>query len=146
MNRRDFTSLLLSLGLSGCDLLGDKKQPLAGERIPVLGLGSRFEPDAEVAEAAVNLPPPAVNPDWPQPGGNPAHVMGHPALPDKINRAWQISIGEGSGRRTKVLSQPVVEQGRVYAMDGAVQVSALEAGSGGRIWQVDLKQIGRASC
>jgi len=139
MNRRDFASLLLSFGLCGCDLFNDKKQPLGGERIPVLGLGSRFEPDAGLAEAAINLPPPVVNPNWPEPGGNPAHAMGHPALPDKVNRAWQTSIGDGSGRYRRVLSQPVVEQGRVYAMDGGVQVSALDAASGSRIWQVDLK-------
>jgi outer membrane protein assembly factor BamB len=139
MNRRDFASVLLSFGLAGCDLFNEKKQPLGGERIPVLGLGSRFEPDAGLAEAAINLPPPVVNPNWPEPGGNPAHAMGHPALPDKVNRAWQTSIGDGSGRYRRVLSQPVVEQGRVYAMDGGVQVSALDAASGSRIWQIDLK-------
>jgi outer membrane protein assembly factor BamB len=142
MNRRDFASLLLSLGVTGCsvlDIFKDKKQPLPGERIPVLGLGTRFEPDPELAAAPVTLPPPAVNPDWPEPGGNPAHAMGHPALPDKVARAWQTGIGDGSGRYTRVLSQPVIEQGRVYAMDGGVQVSALDASNGGRIWQVDLK-------
>lgn len=142
MNRRDFASLLLSLGLAGCGLFDEKKQPLVGERIPVLGLGARFEPDAALADAAINLPSPAVNPDWPEPGGNPAHAMGHPALPEQLSRAWQTGIGAGSGRYTKVLSQPVVEQGRIYAMDGAVQVSALDAGDGGRIWQVDLKPEG----
>ena len=139
MNRRDFTSLLLSLGITGCDLFADKKQPLPGERIPVLGLGSRFEPDPELASGAIALPPPAPNPDWPEPGGNPAHAMGHPALPDKLVRAWDSGIGDGSGRYTKVLSQPVVAQGRIFAMDGGVQVSALDAANGGRIWQVDLK-------
>ena len=109
MNRRDFASLLLlSLGAAGCDLFQDKKQPLSGERIPVLGLGSRFEPDPDLASAAITLPPPTVNPDWPEPGGNPAHAMGHPALPEKLARAWSIGIGDGSARRTRVLSQPVV--------------------------------------
>jgi outer membrane protein assembly factor BamB len=138
MNRRDFASLLL-LGMAGCELFKDKKQLLPGERIPVLGLGSRFEPDPKLAEAAVALPPPAANPDWPEAGGNPAHAMGHPALPDKLARAWNTSIGDASGRYTKILSQPVVEQGRVFAMDGGVQVSALDVANGGRIWRVDLK-------
>jgi outer membrane protein assembly factor BamB len=140
MNRRDFASLLLcSLGTAGCDLFQDKKQPLSGERIPVLGLGSRFEADPDLASAAITLPPPAVNPDWPEPGGNPAHAMGHPALPEKLSRAWSSGIGEGSARYTRVLSQPLVVQGRVYAMDGGVQVSALDAARGERIWRVDLK-------
>jgi outer membrane protein assembly factor BamB len=38
-----------------------------------------------------------------------------------------------------VLSQPVVAKGRIYAMDGGVQVSALDAATGNRIWRVDLK-------
>lgn len=139
MNRRDFASLLLSLGLSGCDLFDEKKRPLSGERIPVLGLGGRFEPDPDLAAAPVNLPPPTVNPDWPEPGGIPSHAIGHPALPEKLTRAWSTGIGDGSGRYAKVLSQPVVAQGRVYAMDGGVQVSALDAATGGRVWRVDLK-------
>ena len=72
MNRRDFAALLLSFGATGCDLFKDKKVPLPGERIAVLGLGGGVEPDPNLAAVAVNLPPPTVNPDWPEPGGNPA--------------------------------------------------------------------------
>jgi len=139
INRRDFTALLLGLGTAGCDMFKDKKQPLPGQRIPVLGLGSDIEPDPKLAGIAITLPPPAVNPDWPEPGGNPAHAMNHPALPEKPARIWQTSVGEGSSRRTKVMSQPVIAGGRVFAMDGGAQVCALDAASGNRIWQVDLK-------
>jgi hypothetical protein len=84
MNRRDFASLLLlSLGTAGCDLFQDKKQPLSGERIPVLGLGSRFEADPDLASAAVTLPAPAVNPDWPEPG---AAGEAHARLVDQHRR------------------------------------------------------------
>lgn len=139
MNRREFAGLLLALGAGGCDMFKDKKQPLPGERISVLGIGTSLEPDPKLAAVPVTLPPPAVNPDWPEPGGNPAHAMGHPALPATLARAWETGIGEGSSRYTRVLSQPVVVGGRVFAMDGAVQVSALDARNGGRLWQVDLK-------
>jgi outer membrane protein assembly factor BamB len=142
MNRRDFTALLLSLAPAGCDWFRDKKQPLTGERISVLGLDTRFDPDPQLASVPVALPPPVSNADWPQPGGNPAHAMVHPALPDKIAHAWDTSVGEGASRRTRVLSQPVVAHGRVFAMDGGVQVSAVDAGTGSRIWQVDLKPEG----
>jgi outer membrane protein assembly factor BamB len=139
MNRRNFAAVLLSLAATSCDLFKDKKQPLAGERIPVLGVGSGIAADPKLAAIPVNLPPPAANPDWPEPGGNPVHAMGHPALPERLARAWETGIGDGSGRYTRVLAQPVVAGGRVYAMDGGVQVSALDAATGGRIWQVDLK-------
>ena len=139
MNRRDFAALFLALGPAACDWFRDKKTPLPGERIPVLGIGGGVEPDPKLAAAPVTLPPPAVNRDWPEPGGNPAHVMNHPALPEKLTRAWDTSIGDGSSRYTKVMSQPVIAGGRVFAMDGGVQVSAVDAASGKRIWQVDLK-------
>jgi outer membrane protein assembly factor BamB len=139
MNRRDFTALLLASGVAGCDVFKDKKTPLPGERISVLGLGSNLDPDPKLAQMPVTLPPPAVNPEWPVPGGNTAHAMGHPALPDRLTRAWETSVGEGSSRRSKVLSQPVIAAGRVFAMDGGSQVSALDPSNGGRIWQVDLK-------
>jgi outer membrane protein assembly factor BamB len=117
----------------------DHKQPLPGERISVLGIGGGVEPDPKLAAAPVTLPAPTVNPDWPQPGGSPAHQIGHPALPDTLARAWNTSVGDGSARYTKVMSQPVIAGGRVFTMDGGVQVSALDAATGNRIWQVDLK-------
>jgi outer membrane protein assembly factor BamB len=139
MNRRDFSALLLSFGAAGCDLFKEKKQPLPGERISVLGIGGGVEPDPKLADIPVTLPPASVNPDWPEPGGNPAHAMNHPALPEKLARVWDTSIGEGSSRYTKVMSQPVIAGGRIFAMDGGAQVSALDAASGKRIWQVDLR-------
>ena len=45
MNRREFAALLLSLTPAGCDWFSDKKQPLPGERISVLGLETTFDSD-----------------------------------------------------------------------------------------------------
>lgn len=143
MHRRDFTALLLALGTAGCDLFaGDKKEPLPGERLPVLGIGSELSVDPKLAATPVVLPPPQANPDWPEPGGNAAHAMGHPALPGQLRQAWQTGIGDGSSDNTRVLAQPVLGGGRLFAMDGGVQVSALDPRNGGRFWQVDLRPKG----
>jgi outer membrane protein assembly factor BamB len=130
---------MLLPALAGCDWFGEKKQPLPGERISVLSLDRQLEPDPELAKLPITLPPPVVNPDWPQAGGYPNHAMQHLSLPDRITEAWRTSIGEGASRYTRVLSQPVVAKGRVYAMDGGVQVSAVDAATGNRLWQNDLK-------
>jgi outer membrane protein assembly factor BamB len=144
MNRRQVVSALLaSLSLSGCGLFDEKKKSLPGDRISVLGLDRKIEPDPKIAGTPITLPAPATNPEWPEPGGNPAHVMGNPALPNQVKRAWNVSIGEGSDRYTRVMSQPVVAQGRVFAMDGGVEVSALDTASGKRFWSVDLKPKGQ---
>src|SRR5215467_1340885 len=65
--------------------------------------------------------------------------MQHLALPDQLSQAWRTRIGEGASRYTRVLSQPVVANGRIYAMDGGVQITAIDATNGNRLWQVDLK-------
>src|SRR5215813_1685185 len=140
MNRIAFFFLLLGLlGLAGCGWFDTKKQPLPGERISVLSLDRQLEPDPDLTKIAITLPAPVVNPDWPEPGGYPNHAMQHLSLPERLTRAWRASTGEGVSRYTRVLAQPIIANGRVYAMDGAVEVSAYDAATGGRLWQVDLK-------
>ena len=72
------------VALAGCGWFGDKKQPLPGERISVLSLDRQLEPDPEIAKLPITLPPPVVNPDWPQAGGYPNHAMKHLSLPDRV--------------------------------------------------------------
>src|SRR5215467_10256482 len=131
--------IFLSLSVSGCSWFGESKQPLPGERISVLSLDRQLEPDPDLAKTAITLPPPLVNADWPESGGYPNHAMQHLALPDSLTQVWRTNIGEGASRYTRVLSQPVVAKGRIYAMDGGVQVTALDTATGNRVWQIDLK-------
>src|SRR6516164_421176 len=131
--------LLVSSLIAGCGWFDSKKQPLSGERISVLSLDRQLEPDPNLAKIPITLPAPVVNTDWPEPGGYPNHAMQHLSLPDRLTRAWRASTGEGVSRYTRVLAQPIIANGRVYAMDGAVEVSAYDAATGDRLWQVDLK-------
>jgi outer membrane protein assembly factor BamB len=133
------TILVVGFTLFGCSGFGSKKQPLPGERISVLSLDRQLKPDSALAKTPVTLPKPVVNADWPEPGGYPNHAMQHLALPTVIHAAWKTDIGEGSSRYTQVLAQPVVVDGRVYAMDGGSLVSAYDASNGSRLWQVDTK-------
>lgn len=143
MSPRARSAILLAvLALSACSWFESKKQPLPGERIPVLALDSRLAPDPALANTPIALPHPEVNRDWPQPGGDPDHLIAHPALPAQLTRAWQVSVGEGSSRYTRVMASPVVAQGRVYAMDGGVRVGAWSTANGARLWQVDLRPKG----
>ncbi len=135
--------LLASLTETGCGLFnGPKKAPLPGERISVLGLDRRLVPDPNIAKTAVTLPRPVVNAAWPEPGGYPDHAMYHLALSPTLTRAWETSVGDGSSRYRRVMSQPVVANNVVFTMDGGTQVSAVGAGNGKVIWQVDLKPKG----
>ncbi|HEY1301080.1 MAG TPA: PQQ-binding-like beta-propeller repeat protein [Stellaceae bacterium] len=143
MRRRSVLSLLLGgASLAGCSWFESKKQPLPGERISVLSLDRRLEPDPGLAKTPILLPRPVVNADWPEPGGYPNHAMQHLALPDRLAQAWKTGIGEGSARYTHIVSSPIVANGRIYAMDGAAEVGAFDTAKGNQLWRVDLKPDG----
>ncbi|MBV9811827.1 MAG: PQQ-binding-like beta-propeller repeat protein [Acetobacteraceae bacterium] len=142
LGRRAALLLPLAASLGGCDWIDDifydKKTPLPGKRVAVLGgfTGLDVDPDAK---PAITLPPPFANPDWPQPGGTATHEMGHLALPDVVGQAWRSNIGAGGGYRRKITAQPVVAGGRVFAMDSGGTVSAFATGNGGRVWELDTE-------
>ena len=136
--------VVLLLALGGCDWIGGlfedtNKVHLKGDRVSVLGLEKRLEPDPKLAETEVRLPPATQNTDWPQPGGNPSHAMQHVAFTGALSKAWSTGIGDGASRYGRVLSQPIVDDGLVYGMDAHDVVVALDAKTGREKWENDPK-------
>ncbi|MCW0233790.1 MAG: PQQ-like beta-propeller repeat protein [Ferrovibrio sp.] len=131
------------LSLAGCDTIDDwfaKEQKIeaVGERISVIAFDSQLDPDPQLADTPVALPKPWRNPEWPQAGGYPSHAMQHLELPDRLRTAWTADLGAEADDEQKILAQPVIAGGRVFAMDAAAQVSAFDAASGRRLWRVNL--------
>ena len=98
------------------------------------------------------MPPAYVNTDWPQVGGNLAHVMQHTGASGPLNKAWSRGVGKGSSRKGRVLAQPVVSGNRIFVMDADNRVAAYDIAGGEKIWDhkitVELKgktREGRAS-
>jgi outer membrane protein assembly factor BamB len=142
--RLTLLAAVAGIALAGCDTwMGDSKTPLPGQRLSVLSLDRKLEPDPTLASLDVRLPRPIVNADWPQAGGYPNHVMQHLALDDNPKRMWSVSAGDGSSRSGYVLSQPVVWNSHVYTMDAASEVRAFDAASGKRLWSVDVTPKGQ---
>jgi outer membrane protein assembly factor BamB len=134
-------ALLLPLAAGGCSLFdGDwfdtQKVPLPGTRVPVLHVSRGLVVD-NPRNLRVALPTPVTRTAWAQPGGTPAHEMGHAMVADRLAEAWRSDIGEGGGYRRKITAQPVIADGRVFAMDSEALVSAFDATSGNRIWRFD---------
>lgn len=134
-------AMLAPLALAGCSMIegwfSSNKVPLPGKREDVLAGGQGLV--LASPRPAVVLPPAVANPDWPQPGGNPAHVMGQLQTAPVLNLAWRAPIGAGGGFRRKITAQPVVAGGRVYAMDSNAVVSAFDLRSGARRWRTETK-------
>ena len=136
--------LLAAVSLTACETLDDwfgspDKTPRAqGERISVLSFDSQLDPDPQLQETPVSLPKPWRNPEWPQAGGYPSHAMQHLELGDRLRTAWTGDLGAAADEEQKILAQPVIAGGRVFAMDAEALVSAFDAASGRRLWRVDL--------
>lgn len=141
---------LTALLLGGCSWLPDffgeaPKPPIPGTRVSVLSLDSKLTADPQLADVEIKLPRPYDNKDWPQAGGYPTHAMYHLALGDRLQKMWSASIGEGADSDQRLLATPVEAEGRVFAIDSASQVTALDARSGKRLWRVDLTPKGQES-
>lgn len=138
--RRLILTATTCLTLAACDTwLGEVEAPaLPGKRIAILAQDRAVQPDPGAAAIEVRLPPPEPNDAWPQAGGYAAHAMHHMHLDGKLKRAWSTSIGSGSGDRARLLAQPVVADGVVFAMDADSDVSAIDVATGKRKWTSSL--------
>ncbi len=135
MKRHLLVAAAALMALSGCHAFKSKpKTPTTGPRISVLDFEQRAKVEPELKNLAVVLPPPAVNVDWPQPGGTAAKNGGHLALPDTLGVAWHASIGKGSTGQRRLNAAPVVAGGRVFTIDTDGEVSAFDVASGRRDW------------
>jgi outer membrane protein assembly factor BamB len=127
---------LASLAITACD---KTEVPLPGERVSVLQLNSELSSDPTLDDIAVRLPRPYVNSDWPQVGGNPAHVMYHlQAGSDAFTPAWSADIGSAADSANRLLAQPVIAEGIIYTLDAESLVRAFDAGTGAILWQADF--------
>ena len=131
----------LVLAACGSGFFGesDDGPPLPGERIAILDFDRKIEADSSIAEEPVVLPPAYPNADWSQPGGDARHALYHLSFSSSPEVVWQADVGSGSDDEVRLLAQPIVVDGVVYAMDALSQVSAFDAGTGKRLWDVDLE-------
>lgn len=128
---------LAVLVLAGCDSwYGANKKPLPGERISILLHEKKLEPDADARAQEIRLPRPETNADWPQAGGYSTHVTHHAQLGADIRRVWSASVGSSATKERRLLAEPIVGGGRLYAFDREQKITAIDAKTGGKLWSV----------
>lgn len=144
MMRRLALVVVASMGLAACSswLGGNSAPPLPGKRISVLSRENALEPEIKGPAAEIKLPPPESNEDWPQAGGYANHAMHHMEVGDRLERVWRTGVGSGSAKRSRLLAQPIIAEGRVFTMDADAEVRAVEASSGKTVWSRDVTPKG----
>lgn len=108
------------------------------ERISVLTSTQQLDVDPSITALPVTLPAPYRNGNWAQPGGNPPHAVYHLSLPENMQQVWRTSIGQADRKYERMVTGPIAANGRVYVVDAAGQVSALDLASGNTLWRSDL--------
>ncbi len=94
--------------------------------------------DGDNRSLPFEMPGQVANAAWTHRNGSASHRIVHPALARTLTQAWSSDIGAGNGRKHVITADPVVSEGRVFAMDSRSQVVALAADSGRRLWSRDL--------
>lgn len=133
--------VLAALGVAGCSIFEDDEETLPGVRIPVRAIAEERMTPPEVAAQIEAIGQPIQNASWTQVNGGPTHALGHLAGPTSLSVAWRADIGVGGERLT---ATPVIDGGRIYALDAAAKVSAFSTGGGGAQWKKDLSPEGQS--
>jgi outer membrane protein assembly factor BamB len=148
-------TLSLSLLLGGCSTLNPfaksnediraEQGEVAGEsdRISILELSETLSVTAPTTPDQVVLPAPYINTDWPQSGGNVAHVVQHTGASGPLQTAWTKDIGDGSGRKGRVLAPPVIAGGTIYTVDSGYNVRAMDEATGDTRWTYKVEAVQR---
>jgi outer membrane protein assembly factor BamB len=138
-------TLALALAASGCTHLSNpfhhektSKYTGSGERISVLGPAGTLTPSDALKGQDFLLPDAQTVTAWPLPGGTPEQSVEHPDAGRDFVVAWRRGFGRGSNRAYHVTASPVAADGRIYVMDGAAGVSAIDLSDGREIWHIDL--------
>lgn len=144
-------ALALATALCGCGAVSDlnpfapKDTKLLGDRETVFSSNTAM-PSADAMKPA-SVGPARANADWPQPGGNAQNAPGHVAFAGGGTRAWRANVGGtnftgGLRGSLRIASRPVMSGDRVYVYAPDGTVTALSAGSGGRVWRANLRPEG----
>jgi len=148
--------------LAGCSTVGDAASdvgdalwPFGGgddeeaesdadedSRVSILALEASLAVDPEKAGMRVSLPTAYRNDSWPMTGGYASHAVQHPEAYG-MSVAWSRDIGEATSRTARVIAQPVVSSGVIYAMDGDNKVVALDAETGAERWSRRIRSENR---
>lgn len=130
--RRGLVILGTSLALVAC---AEQELLLEGERLDVAG--DPVPADVVNRAAALPLQSPVPNASWSHVGGSESHLIRHPALGTSLSVAWSVPIGQGNDRKHRITADPVVSNGRVFAMDSRTRVTAVST-AGQALWSIDL--------
>lgn len=123
-----------------------KEEILEGQRFDVrTPLAEAYPTDDATAtdakpvnrSAKIKLPKARNLSNWTHRNGGPDHSVGHLALAGQLTHLWAANIGQGNTRKSRITSDPIIADGRIYTLDSQSRVMATSL-IGAAIWVRDL--------
>lgn len=124
--------------LAGC---AEREIILPGERLGVREVlqETQSTPTEALTNSTIpaNVPAATNNASWAQSHVSPSARTTNAALAANLTPLWSTSIGQGDKRRARIITDPVVADGRIFTIDSAGRVSATST-SGQALWSYSL--------
>ncbi len=120
-----------------------KKSKLRGERISVMSIDETLRIDDSLKTVPVQLPPPYLNKEWPEPGGYASNAMYHLEAPGPLQQVWEQDAGKPSDTDSRLTAEPVVADGRIFVLDSEAHVYAFNAATGSPLWDASIAPRGK---
>ncbi len=141
LRRNRCKALLAGTALVLLAACAEQEVILTGER---LGVREALQtgPEAPGEEAPLGarpivLPAPQANAAWPQAPVSPHVKTLNAAYSGSLTPLWSTSIGQGDSRRSRILADPIVAEGRIFTLDSAFNLQATSLG-GETLWSRSL--------
>jgi outer membrane protein assembly factor BamB len=125
--------LTSAVALTACDTFSSK-DPLPGKRESIFVQEATVKQETVAGKASLSLKNETRNKDWSVPGGTLDHSLDNLALNKDLKKLWSTSIGYGSSSHKRLISNVVVNNGTIFAIDTHGLVSAITLQEGTVLW------------
>lgn len=159
MKKLVFVALASIIGLNACSTVGSKVRDLnpftestaekqkreqgvlpdEDRRVSVLVFEQSLKVDAGANPAKILLPPSYENDDWAQVGAYPSHAPQHLQASSELNVLWSADAGKGSFSKGWIMTQPVIAGDKLFSMDGAGNVHAIDLKTHRAAWSRSMR-------
>lgn len=158
MKKLLFVAMAAIIGLNGCTTVNKvrdlnpfgessaEKQkreqgvlPDEDRRVSVLVFEQSLKADPSTTPASIVLPPSYQNDDWSQLGAYPSHAPQHLQAAPDMKVIWKSDAGKGSYSKGWVMTQPVIAGNKLFVMDAAGNVRAIDLESKKVLWTKSMR-------
>lgn len=138
-NKFFLTLSVVSLFISGCD---KKKDPIQGNREPLLVESKGLIPSTFLKKLSIKLNGEIKNKSWSQSSGNSLNNSPNLYLPKNLVKKWSVSSPRGESYDTRITANIVTSEDKIFALDSHGQLFAFSY-DGKEMWKKNTSVEGK---